>query len=602
MLDTYGSPVPAGVPGELYIGGMGLATEYLNHPEFTFERFIPDRFSGQDGARLYRTGDLARFRSDGTLEHLGRLDDQIKVRGFRVEPSEIEAALTTHPAVDSCAVAMNGNGGLAAWVIPAAHPEIWPAVGEYFLYDHLSYYAMTNDERRNASYRAAIAKLVPGKTVVDVGTGVDALLARFCVEAGARKVYAIEMLPESFDQAAKRLAQSGLERKIHLIYGDATRMNLPEAVDVCVSELLGMIASSEGAATILNRVRRFLKPGGVMIPYRCSTQVAAASLPDALALNPCFTEISGPYVQRIFQQKGHSFDVRVCIDRFPKSHLLSSSDLFEDLDFTHQVPEQFESEIRLTIRKSGRLDGFLLWLTIDTAPGEHLDTLAERTHWLPVFIPVFSPGIEVRVGDSIRGVCSGSLPARAITPDYQFDGYLQCQSGRKDFHFVSSCDTTDFRSNAFYQNLFADGYQNRYVLPSGSINPDALEQHLKLKLPEYMVPSTFVGLSELPRTSSGKLDRHRLQAPVASRAREEFLAPRTALQHEIADIWGDLLKLDMVGLDENFFDLGGHSLLAVRMVSRLRKQFNLAVPLVTVFQHPTIRLLADAMRPGGELD
>jgi acyl carrier protein len=272
------------------------------------------------------------------------------------------------------------------------------------------------------------------------------------------------------------------------------------------------------------------------------------------------------------------------------------------LDFTDQVPEQFESEIHLTITKSGRLDGFLLWLTIDTAPGVHLDTLAERTHWLPVYFPVFSPGIEVRVGDSISGVCRGSLPSRAITPDYQIDGYLQFQGGRKEFQFVSSCGATDFRSNEFYQNLFADGYQNRYVLPSGSIDPGALEQHLKLKLPEYMVPSTFVGVSELPRTTSGKLDRQRLPAPAPTRAREEFLAPRTALQGGIADIWSDLLKMDMVGLDENFFDLGGHSLLAVQMVSRLRKQFNLAVPVVTVFQHPTIRLLADAMRSGGELD
>ncbi len=104
LLDDHGRPVPAGVPGEIHIGGDGVARGYLNNPELTRERFIPDPFASTPGARLYRTGDLARHRRDGVLEYLGRRDEQFKVRGHRIEPGEVEAVLRAHPSVRTVAV------------------------------------------------------------------------------------------------------------------------------------------------------------------------------------------------------------------------------------------------------------------------------------------------------------------------------------------------------------------------------------------------------------------------------------------------------------------------------------------------------------------
>ncbi|MEH1943849.1 MAG: amino acid adenylation domain-containing protein [Nostoc sp.] len=106
ILDQYLQPVPIGVPGELHIGGVGLARGYLNQPELTAQKFIPNPFSKKAGDRLYKTGDLVRFLVDGNIEYLGRIDNQVKIRGFRIEIGEIESVLAQHPAVKQSAIVL----------------------------------------------------------------------------------------------------------------------------------------------------------------------------------------------------------------------------------------------------------------------------------------------------------------------------------------------------------------------------------------------------------------------------------------------------------------------------------------------------------------
>lgn len=121
VLDRHGQRLPAGMPGELWIGGAGVALGYHRRPELTAERFVPDPFDATGGGRLYRTGDLGRWRHDGRLEHLGRLDHQVKVRGFRIELGEIEVALQAHEQVQQAVVvareAAPGDLRLVAYVL-----------------------------------------------------------------------------------------------------------------------------------------------------------------------------------------------------------------------------------------------------------------------------------------------------------------------------------------------------------------------------------------------------------------------------------------------------------------------------------------------------
>ncbi|HEV7508318.1 MAG TPA: amino acid adenylation domain-containing protein [Thermoanaerobaculia bacterium] len=125
VLDALLRPVPAGVKGELYVAGEGLARGYLGAPDLTAARFIPDPFSGTAGERLYRTGDLVRWRLDGELEFVGRSDAQVKVRGYRVEPAEVELALERHPGVGGAVVlaeSEEAGGRLIAYFIAAGSP------------------------------------------------------------------------------------------------------------------------------------------------------------------------------------------------------------------------------------------------------------------------------------------------------------------------------------------------------------------------------------------------------------------------------------------------------------------------------------------------
>jgi hypothetical protein len=132
LVDDWLQPVPVNIPGQLYISGEGVVRGYLNWPELTADRFLPNPFTKTAGGRLYKTGDVARYSPDGSIEFLGRIDNQVKLRGFRIELSEIETALAQHSAVQQTAVLLrenpHGEKRLVAYVV--TEPGVAFSVGE----------------------------------------------------------------------------------------------------------------------------------------------------------------------------------------------------------------------------------------------------------------------------------------------------------------------------------------------------------------------------------------------------------------------------------------------------------------------------------------
>ena len=611
LLDAALQPVPPGVVGDLWIGGAGVARGYLGRDALNRGRFRADPFAlpstPEHSARMYRSGDLARWRDDGRLDYVGREDEQLKLRGYRIELGEIEVALRSHPLVADAVVQprpdSSGEDRLVAYLVPRSATgsrggdgalELWPSVAEFFVYDEVIYFAMTHDERRNEVYKRAFAAHVDGKVVLDIGTGRDAILARLCIEAGARKVYAFEIMEASFHAATETVARLGLADRILVMHADSRQATLPEAVDVCVSEIVGAIGGSEGAGLIIDDAWRFMKPGGVMIPSRSVTRVAALSLPEAFLAEPRFSTLSGHYVQRIFDQVGYRFDLRLSLRHAGYEHLASEVGVFEDLDYTRPAQAESRHDIDLAVTRDAPVCGFLVWLTLDTMPGATLDILEHEHCWLPVWLPVWDPPLPLREGDRIVAEVRRSLWHNGLNPDYALAGEVR-RAGEvlHSFEYRAHHADRDYRASPLYQRLF-DGDRVPVHDAVADLSPAGVQRHLSLTLPAWMLPREVVLLYAMPLTPNGKLDRTRLPDPRPVAALPSAATtPATRTETLIAQAWQQVLGLTSISRHANFFDLGGHSLKMIKVHSLLAD--GLARPelqLMDLFQHPTVAALA----------
>jgi len=596
VLDEELTLSPAGAEGEIFIGGAGVSRGYLNRPELTNDRYVNHPYV--QGEALYRTGDMGRWTGAGMLEFRGRNDDQVKVRGYRVELGEIENCIKKHEevaeAVVTAVLGKDQEKTLAAYYIKKQLIQVWPSISEYLGYNDIAYFAMNYDDLRAGSYRDAIYQAVKDKVVVDVGTGPDAILAQHCVAAGAKKVYAIELLEEVYLKAKEKIISLGLQDKITLIHGDVLDVELPEQVDYCVCALVGNMGSSDGCIPIMNSARKLLKDPRNMIPYRSVVKIAAISLPEH---GVCFrfTETGAYYVNNIFDLLGNKFDLRVALQHVSSHHLVSTEGIFEELDLTDYLSLDDEGHIELEITADTVMHGFVLWLNLYTAPGILNDIFQSQQSFLPVYFPVFEEGVAVMRGDMVRASVWRNTPAGSIYPDYGLKGEL-LRPGRDplSFHYESKRLSSDFCNTLFYQRLFPGGMVQAHL----GLSAQELRTFLESRVPSYMMPGYFIQLEQLPLTPNGKVDRRALSAPDKA-GPAGYEGPRNEMELGLVNIWMRLLGLQQVGINDNFFERGGHSLLAIQMVSAIRKELGVEVSIKDLFTYTTIALLAGRLQGQG---
>jgi len=596
ILDPYKKPVPFGVTGELYIGGAGVSRGYLNNPEMTNQKllrgvqgggFLEKSPPGRRRQKTYKTGDLARWLADGRIEFLGRKDRQVKIRGYRVELAEIEKALMRHHNIKTCISEISDDNQIVAYIKPYPMITLRPSWAEQFVYDDMAYYAMAADEYRNQKYRKAFNRVLKNKLVLEIGPGSDICLTRLCVEAGAKKVIAVEILEDAYKKAKQKIASLGLEDKIELIHGDVTTISLPVKFDYCVSEIVGSIGGMQGAAKIINAAGNMLKNPRNMIPLRSLTKIAAITLPGD-NFDYCFDEVGAHYTGKIFEKVGYKFDLRLCLYNFPVQDVISTADTFEDLDYSQKNLLEEEHEIYLEIKTDSFLNGLLAWLNLYIDENEIIDTLAGESLWLPLFFPVFSRGIPVKKGDYIKGKVVRKLSRNNLNPDYLVKGTLyRTEAPPVDFSYHSFNEEPVFRENDFYKKVFpGDGIRREK-----KIDPEEMREFLKGVLPGYMIPVHFVQLDTIPLTATGKVDRNALPKP-GVKASKNYTAPRDEIERKLVKIWTEILGRT-AGIDDNFFQLGGHSLKATSLTSKIHKEFNVRVSLSEFFKAPYIRQTAE---------
>lgn len=643
-------PVADGLEGELVAAGDGVARGYRNREQLTRERFIEVELPGLGRTRVYRTGDRARIRSDGLIEYLGRRDNQVKLRGFRVELDEIELALRDHPAVADAAVvfrrAGDGDGAIDGYVSlkPRAAP-VSTAQGR----EHL--------QRWTSIYEATYAGGGPSDPLFHV--------------AGWNSSYndlpiPVEQLRELVEGTAERVRSLGAKRLAELGCGTGLLLlRLAPGLERCLG--------SDPAPTGLRHIEQVLSGENfrhLLIDLRTADADADLGLKpgelDVVMTNSvvqCFPDAQ--YLQRVVSERmldllvagGTAFigDCRNLALQMPfhasvalhradralvgrqiawriRNAAAMESQLLVDPRFFSALRRRTGREfaIRLLLKR-GRHDNEMLAFRYDavlTVGGQRPD---------PDLVLDWDGGAPQAIAGRNRVVVRGVANARtaryadlaqaaAAQPETAWAELIARTPARgiEPEAWYALAEQLDYDVELSWAAAAADGAYDVLLAPRGAGLPAApeadagtdparwindplagnkaaviaadLKRHLREKLPAYMHPHSVQVVPVMPLNASGKIDRPALPEPnLRAGTGADHVAPETPLERELCAIWEDILGVTPIGTEDRFFDLGGTSLSAVAMIERVQQRTAGSVQLGDFLRGQTIASLSQLL-------
>jgi len=598
VLDADLAPAPIGTPGDLYIAGSGLARGYLGRPGLTASRFIADPF-GPAGGRMYATGDRVRRLESGELEYLGRTDEQVKLRGHRIELGEVEAALSSHPRVRQAAAAVrDGPGGdkrLVAYVVEnendaadtprpdlslfffadAATPGTSGAYDLLFetarIADSLDFDAMWLPERHFTGLAGAYS------SPATLCAALSAVTKNLKLRAGSVVLPLHDPIRVAEDWATVDILSNG-------------RAGVSFASGWVPDDFVFAPNAYETRRDVmhdhLDTVKRLWRGEAVEMTNGVGARASVTSYPRPIQKELPFW-VTSTQSKESFALAGRSGgNVLTALLALNTDELRERIALYR----AERAAAGYDPE-------SGRVTLMLhAFVDDDDARARDIATPALKAYFQShadlrsrVFSEINASGM---IYEDNAELFVSRIVERYLETSALIGGPERCAAM---LDLVASLGVDEIAclvdfgvSQAEILGMLPNLEQvRRRRRPLG---PAQILPHLKQRLPAAMAPSAFVVLDALPVTANGKLDRLSLPAPRFDDAGST--PPRTPLERALAAIWCDVLRRDEIGVADNFFSLGGHSLAAIRIIARVKTELSVDVPLQVFFDDGTIEGMA----------
>jgi acyl-CoA synthetase (AMP-forming)/AMP-acid ligase II/acyl carrier protein len=608
LLDEHMVPVPLGVPGHLYIGGAGVVRGYLGQETLTRENFLQD--PSVEDSRIYRTGDLARFLPNGQLQYLGRSDHQIKLNGHRIELGEIEAALVKHPDVEQAVV-------LGRTIVPD-NPQLIAYLRRRIAVDKSD----TSTLASRIEFWRTIWQEVYQK---DGGNQKEPLSKTTFNTFGWISSYTglpipIEEMKEWVNETVEKI--SALKPKRLLEIGCGSGLLLFRLANRCERYTAVDFSSSAIEEIKLECERMRLKQVELINTVADDLRGVPSDSYDVVVMNSVaqyFPDVD--YLEKVL--------VSAIAKLIPGGFLfvgdIRNFDLMRTFHLSVELREAPEdrliAELKERIDRLGRYERELL-----IAP-DYFKAFAQK-YTLDIFSISAKRGVSSNEMNDFRYDAvlqkrrteaeeapqsniyteTDSRNSRSVysirAEELMDSGAFNTVSDLREAMATMAQNGIEIKQNPSEGSAFEDKPLAEYANTPAVANADSeligeLQVKLGNELPDYMVPSSFMVLDSFPLTPNGKVDRNALPNPLATQALANDRSDEQAvdeLEASIVQVWRNILNLDLVDVENSFFNLGANSLKMMRAANQLRKVLNVQLSLRELFDHPTVKELAAYLR------